>query len=186
MIQQVREDRRQVISWVWFWNRNCFECVCSHRLFFKIQISKFWNEIPYKMNLIRNRESLMREQKRCKKLWKVLKSNRSRINKSIRKIQFFHKLFFNEMFDGGTALERHPSAQSSCCAHTTCLILFSSSSSIEALMSSFISKWLFLFWIVKLLSLTLLTWGNNREKRRYFLSGLIFVAKFCHFFSNSY
>ena len=123
-----------------------------------------------------------RRAKNDKNLEKSFESNQSNINKSITKIEFFHKLFFNEIFDGGTALGRHPSAQSSCCAHTTCLILFSSSSSIEALMSSFISKWLFLFWIVKLLSLTLLTWGNNREKRRYFLSGLIFVAKFCHFF----
>ena len=144
---------------------------------FKFQNSKIKNCIcPFSI------ENQLLERQNRQKLRKSSESNQSNINKSIRKIEFFHKLFFNEIFDGGTALGRHPSAQSSCCAHTTCLILFSSSSSIEALMSSFISKWLFLFWIVKLLSLTLLTWGNNREKRRYFLSGLIFVAKFCHFF----
>lgn len=85
---------------------------------------KFWNSEIKKH--IRNRESIIPELKMQKNFEEFRKSNQLIINKSIRKCQFFHNLFFNEIFDGGTALERHPSAQSSCCAHTTCLILFHS------------------------------------------------------------
>ena len=106
------------------------------------------------------------------------------------KIYFFHKfgssmksVVMEELLLSDIFAHNHPAAR-------ILLRVLSSSSfwSMVALMSIFISKWLFLFWIVKLLSLTLLTWGNNREflKRRYFLSGLIFVTKilFGTFFWN--